>query len=263
MARVHDAAPTRDGIDRPRADSASARLRRALPVSPDDSKLFWAVLSGAGELEPPSLATLCRGCVALLPVSGAAISLMAPAQSQSVASAFDGTARAIQDLEFTLGEGPAIDCHAEGRPVLVDDVRSLGRRWPQFSTAAAAMGVRAVFALPLQTIETKIGVLVLYRDVAGAFTESELADALEVADLVTQLVLVMQSEVVTESVAWALDASDHRAVVHQATGMIAVQIDADVDEALVRLRAHSFATDRPIRDVAGDVVTGRIRFDDR
>ncbi len=103
--------------------------------------------------------------------------------------------------------------------------------------------------------------LVLYRDEAGALEDSDLADALDVADLVTQLVLVMQSEAASESVAWALDVSDHRAVVHQATGMIAVQIDSDVEEALVRLRAHAFATDRPIREVARDVVTGKLRFD--
>jgi len=188
---------------------------------------------------------------------------MAPAHAQSVASAFDGTARAIQDLEFTLGEGPALDSYAEGRPVLVDDVGNLDGRWPQFSTAVAAMGVRAVFALPLQSIRTRIGVLVLYRDEAGALSEGELADALGVADLITQLVLVMQSEAGAETVAWALDVSDHRAVVHQATGMIAVQIEADVEEALVRLRAYAFAAERPIREVAGDVVTGHLRFDDR
>jgi hypothetical protein len=97
----------------------------------------------------------------------------------------------------------------------------------------------------------------------GALGDDELADAHDVADLVTQLVLVMQSEAAAESVAWALDVSDHRAVVHQATGKISVQIDSDVEEALVRLRAYSFATDRPIHEVAGDVVTGTIRFDDR
>ncbi len=229
----------------------------------EDPKRFWSVLSGAVDHESPSLVTLCRGCVTLLPVSGAAVSLMAPAHVQSVASAFDGRARAIQDLEFTLGEGPAMDCYAEGVPVLVDDVQSLARRWPQFSAAVAAMGVQAVFALPLQTAATRIGALVLYRDEAGALTSAELADALDVADLVTQLVLVMQSEAATESVAWALQVSDNRAVVHQATGMIAVQIEADVDEALVRLRAHSFATDQPIREVAEAVVTGQLRFDDR
>ncbi len=231
-------------------------------MSAVDPKRCWTVLSGLADGEPPSLATLCRGCVTLLPVSGAAVSLMAPAHTQSVASAFDGRARAIQDLEFTLGEGPAMDSYAQGRPVLVDDVGNLDGRWPQFSAAVVAMGVRAVFALPLQTNATRIGALVLYRDEAGALAGSELADAVEVADLVTQLVLVMQSEAASESVAWALDVSDHRAVVHQATGMIAVQIGADVDEALVRLRAHSFAADRPIRDVAEDVVTGHLRFDD-
>ncbi len=97
----------------------------------------------------------------------------------------------------------------------------------------------------------------------GALGDEDLADALEVADLVTQLVLVMQSEAATESVAWALDVSDQRAVVHQATGMIAVQIDSHVEEALVRLRAHCFAADRPIREVAEDVVTGKLRFDDQ
>jgi hypothetical protein len=232
-------------------------------VNTNDPKRFWSALSGAAEHEPPSLATLCRGCVELLPVSGAAVSLMSPARAQSVASAFDGTARAIQDLEFTLGEGPAMDAFADGKPVLVDDVHTLALRWPQFSAAVIAMGVQAVFALPLQTTAIRIGVLVLYRDKAGPLADEELADALVVAELVTQLVLVMQSEAATESVAWALDVSDHRAVVHQATGMVAVQINAGVEEALVRLRAHAFATDRPIREVAQSVVTGELRFDDR
>ncbi len=232
-------------------------------MSAPEPKRLWSVLSGAADHERPSLATLCRGCVALLPVSGAAISLMAPAHSQSVASAFDGRARAVQDLEFTLGEGPALDAYGEGIPVLVPDVRNCADRWPQFSAAATTMGVEAVFALPLVATATNIGVLVLYRDEAGALGDKDVADALDVADLVTQLVLVMQSEAATESVAWALEESDHRAVVHQATGMIAVQIESDVEEALVRLRAHSFGDDRPIREVAEDVVTGRIRFDDR
>jgi hypothetical protein len=199
----------------------------------------------------------------VLPVSGAAVSLMAPAHAQSVASAFDGRARAIQDLEFTLGEGPALDSYAEGRPVLVEDVAGLATRWPQFSAAVTAMGVRAVFALPLQTTTSRIGVLVLYRDEAGALASGDLADALEVADMVTQLVLVMQSEAAAESVAWALDVSDHRAVVHQATGMVAVQLNTDVEEALVRLRAYSFAAERPIQEVAEEVVTRGLRFDDQ
>jgi transcriptional regulator with GAF, ATPase, and Fis domain len=230
-------------------------------VNADDSERLRALLSRGIDHEPLSLETMCRACVTLLPVSGAAISLMAPAQTQSMASAFDGRARVVHDLEFTLGEGPAMDACAQGRPVLVDDVRSLGRRWPQFSNAVESMGVRAVYALPLQSMAVTLGVLVLYRIEAGALEPDQLARALKVAEMVTQLVLGMQSEATADSVAWAIDVSDHRAVVHQATGMVAAQIDAEVEEALVRLRAHAFAADRPIHEVAEDVVTGRLRFE--
>jgi transcriptional regulator with GAF, ATPase, and Fis domain len=230
-------------------------------MATEDPERIRAMLSRVDH-EPLSLETMCRACVTLLPVSGAAISLMVPTQTQSMASAFDGRARLLHDLEFTLGEGPAMDSFADGVPVLVDDVRSLDQRWPQFSKAVKSMGIRAVYALPLQATAVTLGVLVLYRIEAGALEPKQLANALLVAETVTALVLAMQSEAAAESVAWAIDVSDHRAVVHQATGMVAAQIDAEVEEALVRLRAHAFAADRPIHEVAEDVVTGELRFDE-
>jgi hypothetical protein len=162
-AGLEGPAPGRGRSDRTRSRPRARRPRIRI-VTEQDPRHFWAVLSGAVDHQLPSLATLCQRCVALLPVSGAAISLMTPAQSPSVASAFDGRARAVQDMEFTLGEGPAMDAFAQGASVLVPDVRSQARRWPQFCGAVAAMGVEAVFALPLLTPGASIGVLVLYRD---------------------------------------------------------------------------------------------------
>src|SRR5437763_51787 len=49
--------------------------------------------------------------------------------------------------------------------------------------------------------------------------------------------------------------------VHQATGMITVQLGVTVAVALVRLRAYAYAHDRRLRDVAADVVARRLRFD--
>jgi hypothetical protein len=43
--------------------------------------------------------------------------------------------------------------------------------------------------------------------------------------------------------------------------MAAVQLGVKVDEALIRLRAHAFANDRPLAELAGDVVDRRVRFD--
>jgi hypothetical protein len=55
--------------------------------------------------------------------------------------------------------------------------------------------------------------------------------------------------------------SDLHLVVHQAAGMVAVQLGISVADALVRLRAHAYAHERPLRDLADDVVARRVRFD--
>jgi hypothetical protein len=48
--------------------------------------------------------------------------------------------------------------------------------------------------------------------------------------------------------------------VPQATGMIAVQQGSTIPQALAALRAAAFAQNRPVVDVARDVVTGSIVF---
>ena len=52
-----------------------------------------------------------------------------------------------------------------------------------------------------------------------------------------------------------------RIVVHQATGMIAAQLDATPADALARLRATAFQSGRSIYDIAQDVVERRVRLD--
>ncbi|MDQ7880440.1 ANTAR domain-containing protein, partial [Microbacterium sp. QXD-8] len=47
---------------------------------------------------------------------------------------------------------------------------------------------------------------------------------------------------------------------HQASGMVAAQLQISVDDALVVLRGHAFATGRSVREVAADVVARRMNF---
>ena len=49
-----------------------------------------------------------------------------------------------------------------------------------------------------------------------------------------------------------------RAVVHQATGMISARLGITLVEALSRLRALAFGTERSLYDIARDVVERRI-----
>ncbi len=43
--------------------------------------------------------------------------------------------------------------------------------------------------------------------------------------------------------------------------MISAQLGVSLEEAFVRLRAHAFAADTPLDDVADDVVSHTLRFD--
>jgi AmiR/NasT family two-component response regulator len=52
----------------------------------------------------------------------------------------------------------------------------------------------------------------------------------------------------------------HREV-HQATGMLIAHLDVPAAEALARLRAYAFGHDRALRDVAADLVAGRLELD--
>jgi hypothetical protein len=216
----------------------------------EDADQFLAELIGSSEDELPSLATICRSATGPLRMSGASVVLMGEETFPSVAASY-GVSVSVQDLELTLGEGPATDAYAAGKSFLVDDLEFVTDRWPQFTRALADAAIHGIYALPLQVGAIKLGVLVLYRDQPGVLEGEELSAALLVAELVT------------ESLAWGLEVDDYRAVVHQATGMISAQLNCDVGEALVRLRGHAFGAERPIEQVAGDVVTGDLRFEER
>jgi hypothetical protein len=130
-----------------------------------------------------------------------------------------------------------------------------------FAPAATQRGVQAVFALPLQAGTIRAGVLDVYRTYPGPLSEGQLADALVYADAATLLALGTSDGIATDRPRVAGDGFDERrAEVHQAAGMISVQLGTGVEEALVRLRAHAYAGDRRLVDVARDVIECRLRF---
>jgi ANTAR domain len=93
-------------------------------------------------------------------------------------------------------------------------------------------------------------------------SDEHLADALVAADIVRDAVLY-QPYAGGPGLAELLDtAGPDRIVIHQATGMIAAQLDDTVANALARLRAAAFASGRSMYDIARDVVERRVRFDE-
>jgi hypothetical protein len=171
----------------------------------------------------------------------------------------------IEELQYALGEGPCVDAYQHDRPVLEPDLADPDTpRWLAFTGPAVEAGARAVFGFPLQVGAIRLGALNLYRDRPGPLTDEQHADALAVAAIAAQAVLVLQAGASPGGLAEALETgADFQYVVHQASGMVAAQLDVSVGHALIRLRAYAFGNDRSLTDVARAVVARTLRFDAR
>ncbi len=212
----------------------------------------------------PALATLCTACVEILTVSGAGIVLMGSDDREASMGASDPVVARLEELEFTLGHGPGRDAFADGVPVLYADlVREPPAGWAGFTTMAVAAGMRAVFAFPLRIEAARLGGLSLFRDRPGRLSAATYADAFDMADVITRAILARHNGLPDElATTVPRDEGAYRAGVHQASGMISVQLCIGIGDALARLRARAFALDRSIGDVADDVVGRRLRFDE-
>ena len=134
------------------------------------------------------------------------------------------------------------------------------RRWPADAPAAHDAGVRAVFAFPLQVGAARLGVLDVFRTHSGGLTRAELGCAFTLVEHAVATLLDSQQQATTHND--GLDeAFEHRAGVYQAQGMVMVQLRSSLAEALARMRAYAYAHDRPLRDIAADVVARHLRFD--
>ena len=216
--------------------------------------------AGAGEM----IMELCRFAVDEMALSGCAFVLMSEREPGGMLAGAGPHASTVTRLQMELGEGPCLHAYASGVPVFLPDLAAgTANRWPAFTAAALAAGVHAEFSLPLTVGAGGIGTLDLCRDRPGMLSEEQLADALVTADIARDAVLYQQYAPGGQSLTKLLDTDGtDRIVIHQATGMIAAQLDDTTSNAFARLRAATFASGRSMYDIARDVVERRVRFDE-
>jgi hypothetical protein len=230
-------------------------------VLPSDRLLrILRQLRGPDDVTPTPV-RLCEACADVVDMSGAGVMLMSGDLPLGSVCSSTPVSTVIEDLQYTLGEGPCVDAYHFGRPVLEPDLAAPAvPRWPGFTTPAVAAGARAVFGFPLEIGAVRLGALNFYRDEPGQLSDDQHADAIVTAGIAARAVLDLEVHAPDGGIASTPgEGSDYRFVVHQAAGMISVQLGVSVTEALIRLRAYAFANDRPINDVAHDVVARRVR----
>ncbi len=237
-------------IDAPEPATSLARLRAAVGLALRDQ---------TDVLDP--LSRLCRACAGLLPVDGASVSLMTRAGTghRETLYASDKIVDHIETLQFSLGEGPCFEAFTTGRPVLVADLAAdAATAWPVFAAQMADQPVGAIFAFPLVRGAARVGAIDLYRRTPGWLTPSDLAIALQIADIAATALIgpLLHDPDVADTLLMSMP--NHRAQVHQATGMLVAEHAIPADQALARLRGHAFVTGRMVDEIAADLVNRRL-----
>jgi hypothetical protein len=214
---------------------------------------------------PAATTRLCAVCAEVTEMSGAGIMLMTGDRNQGSVCTSNEVSSILEELQYTLGEGPCVDAYLEQRPVAEPDLADpVVVRWTAFAPPAVEAGARAIFGFPVGVGDVGLGALNLYRSRPGGLTPRQHDDALVLAELAGRAIVGMQAGAEPDALGADLEVgTNFRFVVHQAAGMVAVQLGIPVDEAFVRLRAYAFSHGCPVDVVAEDVLDRRLHFDPR
>lgn len=217
---------------------------------------------------------VCTACAQAAGADRASVAVIFDQVRQTVCAS-DPVASHIDELQFTMGEGPCIEACRTGRPVVIADLRyqvhgpdGPGRRWPMFTAALTeylqygAVPVRAIIALPLRVPasafrrELIFGAVDLHYGRPLTTGAPELADrAQAAADAAALAVLGHLPQGSPRSSTWWHDQANLRTEVHQATGVIMNSLHLPADQALLRLHASAFTRGQTVHDRSQQILT--------
>lgn len=226
----------------------------------DRSALLAALTATAAELPATGslVARLCEAARRVAGADGASLSLT-PAgvdhTTRVVLWATDDVATRLEQVLDVVGLGPATDAVRDDRAV-VADLTDRGGPWPAYAEMAARQtSAASLTVVPLHAGAGVLGLLSLYRSAPGPLAAG-LDDLGFLADVIAVAVLDD-----------ALPAGpplpgpwDERSVIHQAAGMVMAQLAVPAPDALALLRAHAFALDLTLPEVAQQVLDRTLQF---
>jgi hypothetical protein len=229
------------------------------------SKRFLEIITMLKEAEDDASGDLklCVIAANLTNLDGAGIGLRVNGGDFAILCTSTEIAQSLLATELSVGEGPCTEVCRDDRAVSEGYLDSLaGLHWPIFTPVARDAGVRAVYGFPVDIGAIRIGALVFYSLRAGELDEQQSSDGHLLASVFARAVLAIQAGAPPGSLASELVRSaTFDPVIQQAAGMISVQGDMSIGDALVTLRAHGFATGVPSSVLAAQVVARETRFD--
>jgi transcriptional regulator with GAF, ATPase, and Fis domain len=210
------------------------------------------------------LQTLADQCVELLDVDAAGLLLADSGGVLRLVAASTEQARILELFQIQNDEGPCLDCYRTGQVVTMADTASAGAaaQWPRFATAAREVGFAGVHAIPMRLRDQVIGTLNLFRTAPDGLDPAQARAARALVDVATIGILqeraVREREVVAGQLQVALNS---RVVIEQAKGIMAERLKVAPDAAFMLLRRYARDHNRPLTELAGDVIRGTAPID--
>lgn len=197
-------------------------------------------------------------CVELLGVDAAGLLLADPAGRMRVMAATSERAEALELFQIQHQEGPCLECHRDGQPVVIRDIAAVAPgRWPRFAPACRRAGFAAVHAVPMRCRDQVIGAMNLFQRDAGGLDPATARIVQAMTDIATIGLLqhraLHDQQVLIEQLQTALTS---RTIIEQAKGIMAERMRLDPEQAFTVLRRHARDTNRRLTDLARTVIDG-------
>lgn len=193
-----------------------------------------------------ALDRLIHALVDVLPAAEAGVLLLDHECRPGLVASTDDSSKHLELYQLQRHDGPCVEAVESGERI-VDDL-GLTDRWPQFTSAALALGFRSVLAVPMRSHGTVVGgVNIFFR--SGAVTEASIRTAQVLVDAGAVAITARRRlEQATSEAEQLTRALRTRVLIEQAKGVLAEHAGTSVEEAFGVLRG--FARARRIKLVA-------------
>lgn len=219
-----------------------------------------AQLLQSGDDPDATLRQLAELALEVIPGSAAAGVVVAGESSWSLAASA-GSVTDLHTFQLLTGDGPVAEALRYGEARRIDDATNEDR-WQSVRAAMASENLLSCLVLPLRTDRRSGGALAVYGQkpdaFAGAAHDIALLFAAQGGVAVRNAALHRACRRMVENLQTALAS---RAVIEQAKGILVAEYGYPPDVAFKRLSVISQSSNRKVRDIAADLVEGRIRKD--
>ncbi|WP_028267793.1 GAF and ANTAR domain-containing protein [Arthrobacter sp. MA-N2] len=164
-------------------------------------------------------------------------------------------AREVDEIQYSLAQGPCLTAAKEEREVLVPDLLEENRWGPDYASAVASYGLRSVLSLPFNLEGEAKAALNLYSEAPYKFNERATDRARGYTREVSQaLRLAVRFAVHKDSADNLRAAMESRTIIDIAVGVVMAQSRCSQEDAVRILTEASSNRNIKLRDIAKSLV---------